>query len=90
MVRRTARQWLEDLKANRKNREVREVEQALIAAGFVRRRTTKEAGLWKLDQHAFTMPNPKHALRPRYVKIACEVIEAALDEQDGVENADEQ
>ena len=82
MARKTKEELLEDLRRNKRNRQLEEAQRVLALYGFSCRPGAKEqGGVWQKGRHRVVLPKP-HGNRDKvlgqaYVRIVIEVIDAA-------------
>lgn len=69
---------LDDLRRNKRNRSLKEVEAVLEEFGFSRRDAAKEASVWSRGRSTLTLPNPHgKPLKTPYVRLVVRIIEQA-------------
>ena len=79
MARYTKEELLEDLKSNKRNRELEEAQELLKLYGFSYRAAKEQGGVWVRGGQTLTLPRPHRGkpLAPTYIRKVIEVIEAA-------------
>jgi hypothetical protein len=74
-------QLLGEIRANKRNRSVGEIEQLLTLFSFEKRATSKEGALWKRGSSTVTLPEPHgkgdRSLHPGWVSLVIRKIEEA-------------
>jgi hypothetical protein len=93
LVRKSKEQWLKEFRRGKRNRTLGEVQDLLIAFGFVYRPGSKEhGGVWQRGPFTLTLPRPHggdSALAPRYISLVLNMIELAeTQDSDEDEEAD--
>jgi hypothetical protein len=79
LARYTKEELLEDLRSNKRNRELEEAQELLELYGFSYRAAKEQGGVWVRGGQTITLPRPHRGkpLAPTYIRKVIEVIEAA-------------
>jgi hypothetical protein len=93
LSRRSKEERLADLKRNRRNRKIEEVQDLLAAYGFIKRSSKNEqGGVWSRGSRTVTLPRPHGGTRtllPIYIAKVLVEIELAEQEAKDADRGDE-